>query len=169
VHRDLTRFEVHGRPSEPTHLAAANSGCQLEEEQRRKPVAPNRGDKRLNVVGRPHLPARSGDLGRLDVARRVVGDVLPGDGVNQCAVIHRVDVPHRLGRQARRDFSGDDAGLVAPDRRARRVDRGVARRGNRSRRRNAALGELTRPVCVHVGVAVPFNPALCEELPIELE
>ena len=63
------------------------------------PIVLHRHEEDLNLIRLPHLAARSGALGWLDVACRVVIDVFPDNSIDECPVDHRVDVAHRFWRQ----------------------------------------------------------------------
>jgi hypothetical protein len=51
VNRDLTGFQVDGFPSQPTHLAAADTGRQFQQKQGGEPVAPDGSQKGLDLLG----------------------------------------------------------------------------------------------------------------------
>ena len=119
----------------------------------------------MNLIRLPHLPARSGALGWLDVACRVVIDVFPDNSIDECPVDHRVDVAHRFGRQTTCHLLWNNAGLVPSNRCSRCVDRRLARIGNLTSRGGFALRDSIRPVGVYLAVAVALDPSFCEQLP----
>ena len=121
----------------------------------------------MNLIRLPHLPARSGALGWLDVACRVVIDVFPGNSIDECPVDHRVDVAHRFGRQTTCHLLRNNAGLVPSNRCSRCVDRRFARIGNLTSRGGFARRDSVRPVGVYLAVAVALDPSFCEQLPVE--
>ena len=127
----------------------------------------HRREEGLNLIRLPHLPARSGALGWLDVACRVVIDVFPGNSVDECPVDHRVDVVHRFGRQTTCHLLWNNAGLVPSNRCSRCVEGRFARIGNLTSRGGFALRDSIRPVGVHLAVAVALDPSFCEQLPVE--
>jgi hypothetical protein len=127
----------------------------------------HRHEEGLNLIRLPHRPARSGALGWLDVACRVVIDVFPGNSVDECPVGHRVDVAHRFGRQTTCHLLWNNAGLVPSNRCSRCVDRRLARIGNLTSRGGFALRDSVRPVGVYLAVAVALDPSFCERLPVE--
>ena len=166
---DLADIEVDGRPLETTDLAAPNPGGEFEQEERREPVPLHRHQEGLDLVGLPHRPPLARAFGRLDVAGRVVGDVLPGDGVNEGTVDHRMDVAHRFGRKTRGQLLRNDPRLVPPNRPSRRVDRRAACLGNLKGLWVFAVGDVSRPVGEHLAVAVALYPSVGEQRCVELQ
>ena len=123
----------------------------------------------MDLVGRPHHATLSRPFGWFDVACRVVGDVLPGDGINERPVDHRMDVAYRFGCQATGHLLGDDSGSVPPNRCSCCVDRRLTCVGNLTSRGVFALDDPIRPVGVHLAVAVALDASFREQLPVKLQ
>jgi hypothetical protein len=90
MHSDLAGIEVDGRPLKTTNLAPSDPGRQFKQEERCEPVALHRHQEGLDLVRPPHHAPLPRTFGWFDVAGRVVGDVLPGDGINERPVDHRM-------------------------------------------------------------------------------
>lgn len=150
VHGDQRSVEVDVGPFEAADLSSPDTGGQFEQKQCHEPIGLDGFQEGLDLLGIPHGTPGARLLRRFDVGGRVVGDVLPREGVGQGAVNHGVDIADRLGRQARGLAFGHDACLVTTHRCAGGVDCGTAGDGDGPRCRRLPFGDASGPVRIHV-------------------
>ena len=98
MHSDLAGIEVDGRSLESatTNLAPSDPGRQFKQEERCEPVALHRHQEGLDLVGPPHHAPFPRAFGWFDVAGRVVGDVLPRNGI-----MAKIESKHDVRRKVR--------------------------------------------------------------------
>ena len=96
------RVEVDVVPQQAGNLAPAHPGGRGEQVQRIQLMAGHRVEEAAQLVAGPHTnrPAAAADRGRIGGVGHVADDGALAGRVGQRALQGRVDVAHRLGRQA---------------------------------------------------------------------